>query len=158
MSISKKDEKFLAIASHYASKSTMNNRHGCIVVLNGGVIANGFNHLRNYSNDKMLNHCYSCHAEIAAVRNAIKFTKIKQHDEHKQNSLLKRMTLYVVRVNNDDEFLDSKPCSHCYCTLKEIGVRNVIYSDGISCSTIDFRNETRCKVSTGHKYSNLLIK
>ena len=154
MSISKREENFLAIASHYASKSTMNSRHGCIVVLNECMIANGFNHLRNYSNDKMLKHCYSCHAEIAAVRNAIKFTKIKQHDIQRQNSLLKRMTLYVVRLNNDGEFLDSKPCSHCYCTLKEIGVKNVIYSDGMSFSTINFRDEIPCKVSTGHKYIN----
>lgn len=154
MIISKKEEKFIAIASHYASKSTMNSRHGCIVVLNGNVIGNGFNHLRNYSSDKMMNHCYSCHAEIAAVRNAIKFTKIRQYDEERQNSLLKRMTLYVVRVNNDDEFLDSKPCNHCYCQLKEIGIRNIIYSDGLSFSEIDFRNEIKCKVSTGHKYVN----
>jgi deoxycytidylate deaminase len=152
MFISKKDEKFLAMASHYASKSTMNSRHGCIVVLNGVVVANGFNHLRNYSSDKMLNQCYSCHAEIAAVRNAMKFTKIKQHDEHRQNSLLKRMTLYVVRLNNDDEFLDSKPCIHCYSTLKEIGVKNIIYSDGISCSMINFKNDPPCKISTGYKY------
>ncbi len=152
MSISKRDEKFLAIASHYASKSTMNSRHGCIIVLNGVVIANGFNHLRNYSNDKMLNKCYSCHAEIAAVRNAIKFTKIKQHDEHKQTTLLKRMTLYVVRLNNDNEFLDSKPCSNCFFTLKNIGLRNVIYSDGIAFSTLDLRDDNPCKLSTGHKY------
>lgn len=152
MFISKRDEKFIAIASHYASKSTMNSRHGCIVVLNGAVIGNGFNHLRNYSNDKMLNNCYSCHAEIAAIRNAIKFTKIKHQEEHKQITLLKRMTLYVVRLNNEDEFLDSKPCNNCYCTLKHMGLRNIIYSDGNSFSTLDLRNDNICKVSTGHKY------
>ena len=142
------------MASHYATKSTMNSRHGCIVVLNGSIIGNGFNQLRNYSSDKMLNHCYSCHAEIAAVRNAMKFTKIRKYDEERQNSILKRMTLYVVRMNNEDVFLDSKPCNHCYCRLKEIGIRNIIYSDGNSFSTIDFRDETKCKVSTGYKFIN----
>jgi hypothetical protein len=74
--LSTKDEQFIAKASYYAQQSTMNSRHSCVAVLNGVEIANGYNSRRNYSKDGMITDCFSCHAEVCAVRNAIKRTKV----------------------------------------------------------------------------------
>ena len=79
--LSKQEEKFVANASYYASLSPMQNRHGCIVVVNGQEVSSGYNNYRNYSRDKMISGCLSCHAEISAVRNAIKSTQNKRKQE-----------------------------------------------------------------------------
>ena len=64
-------ERFLEIAQSSAEKSTMHYRHGCVAVLHGKIISRGYNSQRNYSKDGILTGC-SCHAEIDALRNALK--------------------------------------------------------------------------------------
>lgn len=146
--LSKQEEKFIASASHYATLSPMNNRHGCIVVMNGQEISAGYNNYRNYSRDKMISNCLSCHAEISAVRNALK----GEHNKRKQESMLRRMKLYVVRLNDQGKYMDSKPCRNCHCRLKSMGVRNVIYSSGEDFLSMDLRRHYSENVSTGYRY------
>ena len=67
-----RNERFLSLATHYAQKSTMQGRHGCVLTMNGKMIASGYNSLRTYSKDGMIHSCCSCHAEIDALRNAQK--------------------------------------------------------------------------------------
>jgi deoxycytidylate deaminase len=145
--VSKKEEKYIANASHYASMSPMQNHHGCIVVLNGREIGKGYNHYRNYSRDKMMIDCLSCHAEICAVRNAIKM----ENNNSKKNSILKKIKLYVVRMSKG-KYMDSKPCKDCHHQLRCLGVRNVIYSTGNDFVNMDLRSETNVAQSTGYRY------
>jgi deoxycytidylate deaminase len=65
-------ERFLEMAQTIAEKSTMHYRHGCIAVLHGKVVSKGYNSQRNYSKDGIISKCCSCHAEIDALRNALK--------------------------------------------------------------------------------------
>ena len=103
--LSKQEEKFIATASHYATLSPMLNHHGCVVVVNGQTVGSGYNNYRNYSRDKIISDCLSCHAEISAVRNAIKM----EHNKRKQEAMLKKMKLYVVRLNEKGKYiLDTK--------------------------------------------------
>ena len=37
------DERFASIAAEESSKSTMSQRHGCLAVINGKIIARGYN-------------------------------------------------------------------------------------------------------------------
>ena len=67
-----KEERFLSLASAVALKSTMHYKHGAIVVYHGKPISVGYNSTRNYSKDKLITKCCSCHSEIDAIRNAIK--------------------------------------------------------------------------------------
>ena len=150
--LSKQDEKFIAGASHVATLSPMQNRHGCLVVLNGQTIGSGFNNYRNYSRDKIISGCLSCHAEISAVRNAIKV----EHNERKKMAMLRKMKLYVVRVNERGKYMDSKPCYHCHCQLRSLGVRCVVYSKGEDSKNdfvnMDLRRHCSANVSTGFRY------
>ena len=143
--LSKKEERFIASARYYASLSDMYSHHGCVAVMNGVEIGNGYNSLRNYSRDKIIKNCMSCHAEICAVRNAIKRTKLDQ-------SRMRHVKLYVVRVANNGGFLDSRPCSQCYSQLKKWGIRNVIYSEKDCFLTLDLREDEETNCSSGFRY------
>jgi len=68
----KKEERFLSIASGIAHKSNMHYKHGAVLVYHGKPISYGFNSVRNYSKDKIIHNCCSCHSEIDAIRNATK--------------------------------------------------------------------------------------
>jgi deoxycytidylate deaminase len=142
--LSKQEEKFIAIASHYATLSPMNNHHGCIVVLNGQEIGSGYNNYRNYSRDKIISGCLSCHAEISAVRNAFKVITNQRR--------IKKMKVYVVRLSDQGEYLDSKPCYNCHHRLHSLGIRNVIYSTGGDFINMDLRRHCSGNISTGYRY------
>jgi len=68
----KKEERFLSMASGIAHKSSMHYKHGAVLVYHGKPISCGYNSNRNYSKDKIIQNCCSCHSEIDAVRNAAK--------------------------------------------------------------------------------------
>ena len=68
----RKEERFLSLASAVAHKSMMHHKHGAVLVYHGKPISVGYNNTRNYSKDKIIHNCCSCHSEIDAVRNATK--------------------------------------------------------------------------------------
>ncbi len=70
--MSNKTQRFCSLATSHAKCSPMLQRHGCIAVVNGRVVGTGFNNYRNYSRDGFMRSCCSCHAEVAAIRDAAK--------------------------------------------------------------------------------------
>ena len=70
--ISRRDERFAALAGEEALKSTNYWRIGCVAVMNGKVLAKGHNHnrvrFRNLQNDQTL----TCHAEADVIHKLIK--------------------------------------------------------------------------------------
>lgn len=40
----------------------------------------------------------------------------------------KKMDMYVIRVNNKDEMLNSKPCQNCINVMTMFGIKNIYYS------------------------------
>jgi len=152
MKMSKQDEKYMALASHYATLSVMRSRHGSVIVLHGSIIAYGYNHDRNYFRDK-LGHPSSCHAEMSALRNAIRKLKL---DPIKDRTTFRRMRLYVARRSAEDGYVESKPCFHCYSKLKEMGVKRIMYSGSDCFCRMDTRVPQSCLPSSG--YSGYLEK
>jgi len=143
--MSKQDEKYMALASHYATLSEMRSHHGSVIVLHGAVMGWGYNHTRNYSRDKLIDHPMSCHAEISALRNIVKRLKL---DPVKDRHIFRKMHVYIARRGLNDVYIDSKPCSQCFDTLTDLGVKHIMYS-GINtfCNT-DVRD---CRPSSGYK-------
>jgi tRNA(Arg) A34 adenosine deaminase TadA len=141
--ISNKDFNFLQIALNEAIKSKMLMKHGCVAVLNGVVLATGYNNYRTYSRDKLLNHTtFACHAEVDVLRKII-----KQH--HKKN----KVVLYIVRINNSGFFMNSKPCLNCIKLIKKYNIKRIVYScsktEFVKCRPIDCKTDhlsygTRC--------------
>ena len=66
--LSKSDQTFLSLATLEASKSTQQQRHGCVAVTSGKVRGRGYNSGRTRSYDGFINNTCSCHAEMAALR------------------------------------------------------------------------------------------
>ena len=51
---------------------------------------------------------------------------------------MKKIKLYIVRLNSEGELKDSRPCVNCYNKIKELGIRKIIYST--ADSTIEKKN------------------
>ena len=68
-SISRKDERFAAVAAEEAMKSPLYMRVGCAAALNGRIITRGHNNYRTYSKNGVIQNTMSCHAECAVLHN-----------------------------------------------------------------------------------------
>jgi deoxycytidylate deaminase len=72
LDISKKDMRFINIAYDASLNSPMLMKHGCVVTCNNKYITSGYNSKRNKFNGNIIPECFSCHAEMDALRKAIK--------------------------------------------------------------------------------------
>jgi deoxycytidylate deaminase len=122
--------QFMDKAAAVAFRSNMAHRHGCIIVLNGEIIARGFNHTGHH-----LCHMFSYHSEVDALR------KIKRNVD------LSGAEMYVVRIGTErmgNPLKFSRPCSGCTEAILKAGVGKVYYS----WSTGDYTYfETKKKIS-----------
>jgi len=115
-----RDERFIELAGRYAIHSTLLSRHGCVLVVHGKPVSYGFNHTRNYSQDRMIQG-FSCHAEIDALRNAM---KRKVFDKRLPKSIM-----YSVRLTRNFQYFDARPCHLCYQQMLDCGVSRIVYTD-----------------------------
>jgi deoxycytidylate deaminase len=109
-----------------ARKSTMCQKHGAVIVRNGKIIAEGYNHLVPY-----FHHQRSIHAEIDAL---LKVSNLGKKE-------LSACDIYVVRIATTDSniFRLSKPCQNCAKALFDKNIRNIYYStdnEEYSCKII----------------------
>ena len=105
---------FLDRAGRVAGTSTERQKHGCVIVKGGRVISVGVNTFLNHPNVvSNPDRESSFHAEINAIRGLD----------------VSGSTVYVARVNNRGETKLSKPCLECYKSLKEAGVKKIIWTE-----------------------------
>jgi len=114
-----KDERFISLAGECALKSDIFSRHGCILVVHGKPVSTGYNQLRNYSHDGIIQG-YSCHAEMDALRNAIKRNVFSKR--------IPKSTMYITRFNRNGQYFEAKPCQLCYSQMLKYGVHRVVYT------------------------------
>lgn len=76
LSVSNKDLRFIRSALDVARESRMLMRHGCVVAQGSKMIGWGVNSERNVFSDKFITNTCSCHAEMCAIRNALKHKRI----------------------------------------------------------------------------------
>ena len=164
--MSKKDDRFMRMACNIGLESTINIRHGCVAVLNGKVLAQGFNNERCFSSDGLIRETWCCHAEIDTIRKllysviGIKTKNISllcNRDNTKSTrqwyKILSKVTLYIARLPSnpkddcDDESESSSsssaPCVNCMLTLRSLGIKQIAY---ISKN----REFVKCKPSEYH--------
>lgn len=104
MVLTKKDERFLKMASGVALTSKCRFKHGAVVVRHGKVLASSPNLNKNNPLHVSHEHC-SIHAEVRALRKA---------------RYPKRATIYVSRVNGQGEERLSKPCNDCMSLIEDL--------------------------------------
>ena len=108
--------EYIKIAADEAKKSTMSQKHGCVVIHKNKVVATGYN--------KQVEplSLTSIHAEVNAL---MKAKKILNRSELKQAKLM------VVRIGTnsmDNPLKYSKPCKVCQNFIEKLGVQLVYYS------------------------------
>lgn len=134
-------------AINMAKKSTMEHKHGAVIVHNNEIIATGFNYRQYY-----MCHGFSIHAEVDAL------TKIKG-----RKNILAEAELYVARIGKynpaapgDFVVKYSKPCHECTKAITKHGIRKVYYSttqtgeDSSSDGENPVRDRDDGKVDTSH--------
>jgi deoxycytidylate deaminase len=111
-----KQDYFMRRAANIAFKSTSEaHKHGCVIVKDGDVISEGYNHKKIH-----LYHKCSIHAEIDAL-----------HKCRKKKQILENCEMYVVRIG--PAFLGhplkySKPCPDCCKAIEKAKIKKVYYS------------------------------
>lgn len=125
----RKQKKYIELASKIAMKSVMTQKHGAIIVYKKEIIATGFNY--------NINNIYSIHAEMDAIS-----TMKKQHKH-----LLPECELYVVRIGPDrfdNPLKYSKPCFNCQNAITKYCIKKTFYSTNYEYDDITMVNT--CKV------------
>lgn len=160
--MSKKDARFMRLAYNIGLKSSINIRHGCVAVLNGKVIAKGFNHERCFSSDGFIQQTWCCHAEIDALRklcysmlgasgsSGVFLSSSSSLGEKKVAKLLSKVTLYVARVPGSEAgqhqlaSKSSAPCTNCMQTLRVLRVKHVAFisksGEFVKCRPSEYDN------------------
>ena len=169
--MSNKDRRFMRLAYESALLSPIKIRHGCVAVLNGKVVARGFNHERCFSSDGLITHTWCCHAEIDAVRKtcyALAGTRWRTEPGMgagtRIEKILSRITLYVARASSgaatdrdecDKREHDSKssgPCDNCIATLRTLGIKQVAFisksSEFVKCKPSEYAD---CHTTAGER-------
>ena len=113
--INKKHQIFLDKAAEIAKYSTMQQKHGAVIVYKNKIIAGGFNYMTHYLNDNN-----SIHAEVAAISQVFK-----------NKMILEECEIYVVRIasskfNNCLKL--SKPCEKCSKFINKYNLKKAYYS------------------------------
>ncbi len=112
--------KHLNIASKQAKKSSHKQRLGAVLYSGSKVLGVGFNRVGESQHRLHTSHWPdSIHAEVAATVDALR--------KYPSHSLI-GCDLLVVRLLKNDSYGLALPCSHCYNTLKHVGVRRIWFS------------------------------
>lgn len=160
--LSNKELSFINFAINEAKLSKCLMTHGCVAVSQGKIIGRGFNHHCNPTIDGFVNGQYTCHAEISAIRNAYysKINKSKSNSNHikflKKTGIyhqdFKKITLYVVRIDQHNNIKNSAPCIDCIKMIRLFGIKRIIYSDDDgNFQKIKPHNYTKIHTSVGRR-------
>ena len=98
-----------------AHKSTMVFKHGTVIVKNGEIISEGYNHLADF-----MCHQWSVHSEVDAILNLKK--------NHRNKKFLEDAVMIVVRIGAKNDMRMSKPCDACKKAIEKAGIKRILYS------------------------------
>jgi deoxycytidylate deaminase len=105
-------ENYIQEATRIANRSTMLQKHGCVIVHNRRIVATGY----NYILDKKIQ---SIHAEIDAIN------KVKKYGDR----FMSECIIIIVRLSNQDDSLQlSKPCCNCANYIKKNKIPKTYFS------------------------------
>jgi tRNA(Arg) A34 adenosine deaminase TadA len=117
--LSKKEKKYVDLAKRISYQSGYSHRHGAVLI-KGASIINVSCNKNKFSSfatrfTKKEKEFVTVHAELGSILNVE-----RTHTEG--------ATVYVVRVNNQDELRLSKPCPMCEEAMRFVGIKKVVYS------------------------------
>ena len=128
-----------------ANKSFIKHKHSSALIdSNSNIFSIGINKFVKHVQLKESNYYRTIHAEMALFKTNVLI---------KKNS--KNLDIIVIRINNKNELINSRPCRECIEKLKFYGIRKVYYSDNYG----DIVSELLCNmggtgyVSSGNRHN-----
>ena len=118
--LSNKDRSYLHLAMKVAESSVYEMRHGAVVVRGGSVLAVGYNKQKN---DPII---FGDAGSEEAQRNS---TVHAEMDALSRVTSAKGAVVYVARINRRGEPVLSRPCDNCYESLRDAGVKKIIFTE-----------------------------
>ena len=121
--MSSKNERLYSMCMTEAAKSILLYQHACIATRGGKIMARGYNSMQSRRFHHMVSPQASCHAEIKVLY-SLKSRLLKTTKPHKINKLFKKTTLYLsrVQVNNN-----SAPCSECLRVIRQHNIKRIVF-------------------------------
>ena len=116
----RKHRVFISAAIHEAQKSTMRCKHGSVITCDGIIVSRGYNY-RVFTGSS-----FSVHAEEVAISRLPCHLRRNCDDDSK-------LCLYVIRLGQNGEVTNSKPCRKCTARIKSMFN---IYKIFFSCDNI----------------------
>jgi len=117
-----------------ALKSDQNHNHGALLVKNNKIISKGHNSHRGVLKKQV---CCSIHAEQMALLcyygPHLMYDIRRGWYINKSLKFKKKLDIIIARVGKKDNMLcfkDSYPCEKCLNMMRDIGIKNCIYSTG----------------------------
>lgn len=118
----------IEICIEEAKKSNMCSKHGAILIYRNKILAYSHN-IAPTSNKNLEKHerfskdgkrrISGCHAEISVIKKfVIRYPK----------RWLSKCTMIVIRVNNSDNLINSKPCDYCKSYIEKHNIPSVYFS------------------------------
>ena len=112
---------YMRQAIELAKRSVMEQKHGCVVIHNNEVVAQGVNeHIYNQEDRNV----FSIHSEQSALSCLL---AMKNHN----HNFIKNCVVFVARVGPVSKGYPirlSKPCKRCQTLLHKVGIRRVFYT------------------------------
>jgi deoxycytidylate deaminase len=145
--MTRNDEKFVAVAVEEAEKSQLMAKLGCIAVINGKIVARGFNHYRTFSKDGIIERTCSCHAEMDVLRKCLKQKKIR------------KLAIYVARISRNGNLMCSAPCKRCMEKMQMFHIKTITYinieGDIVKQNFEDYHTEHQSSGYNAIKYNRV---
>lgn len=128
LKISNTNLKYIYASKLEAYKSPCLQKHGCIAVINGTIFGRGYNHYRTNTRDGFVKNSCTCHAEMAALRDAYKKLNLKGDFNFSNVKKFKKITIYITRIDKTNNCKESGPCIDCLAVIKKLKIKRIIYS------------------------------
>jgi len=136
----------------------MKSKHAACLIFKGKIVSMSFNFINkkikttDFLNlktqqfkNKSKNIFLSFHAEEKAIRDFLRF------ERKRYRSISKNLILIVIRIDNKNNLIDSKPCSHCVKIMKNLGLKKVVYSQKDGSLIIERLSKIKSISSSGYK-------
>jgi tRNA(Arg) A34 adenosine deaminase TadA len=124
MTVMKRHEHLIRRAVNIAMTSTYRWRHGAVVAKGGRVLGFAPNKFRNAP--AIDEHNVSDHAERAVIRELLKV----RND-------LRGCTIYIARINKQNDAMISRPCPDCMAAIIAVGIKEIVYTNELGSYSIE---------------------